>query len=212
MMIIVAVFEEASELSVEPAVVIAAVVLSGAEGFLIPVCVRGTDNNIFWNIGGWGNTVSCLQIIENGAKSDQVSGTNKSIKLKHNTVYKLKVVVSGDNIKCYVNDALYINYTQENPSELYETASVDANGDIIIKLVNPTECPADINVTLKDIDMSKYNTEASVITLAGEYLSDSNSFDNKDLIVPEDSKTTVGEQFMYTLPKYSVTIIRISAK
>ena len=187
-------------------------VLSGAEGFLIPVCVRGTDNNIFWNIGGWGNTVSCLQIVENGAKSDQVTGTTKNIKLKYNSVYKLKVVVNGANIKCYINDQLYVNYTQENPSELYETASVDANGDIIIKMVNPTECPADINVTLKDIDMSKYNAEASVITLAGEYLSDANSFDNQDLIVPKDSSITVSEQFTYTLPKYSVSIIRISAK
>lgn len=187
-------------------------ILSGAEGFLIPVCVRGTDNNIFWNLGGWGNTVSCLQIVENGAKSDQVSGTVKNIKLKHNQVYKLKIVVQGDNIKCYLDDKLYVNYTQENPSSLYETTSIDANGDIIMKFVNPTEFLADVNITLKDIDLSKYDTTASVITLSGNYLSDANSFENPNVVVPKDSTTTVSENFVYTLPQYSVTIIRVSAK
>lgn len=187
-------------------------ILSGAEGFLIPVCVRGTDNNIFWNLGGWGNTVSCLQIVENGAKSDQVSGTVKNIKLQHNQVYKLKIVVQGDNVKCYLDDKLYINYTQENPSSLYETTSIDANGDIIMKFVNPTEFCADVNITLKDIDMSKYDTTASVITLSGQYLSDANSFENPNVVVPKDSTATVSENFVHTLPQYSVTIIRVPAK
>lgn len=187
-------------------------ILSGAEGFLIPVCVRGTDNNIFWNLGGWGNTVSCLQIVENGAKSDQISGTVKNITLQHNQIYKLRIVVQGDNIKCYIDDKLYINYTQENPSSLYETTSIDANGDIIMKFVNPTEFPADVNIILKDIDMNKYNDCASVITLSGNHLSDSNSFENPNTIVPKNSTTTAAENFVYTLPKYSVTIIRISAK
>lgn len=187
-------------------------ILSGAEGFLIPVCVRGTDNNIFWNLGGWGNTVSCLQIVENGAKSDQVSGTVKNIKLKHNQVYKLKIVVQGDNIKCYLDDKLYVNYTQENPSSLYETTSIDTNGDIIMKFVNPTEFLTDITITLNGIDMSKFNTSAIVTTLSGQYLSDANSFENPDLIVPIESTTTVSENFIYTLPQYSVTFIRIPAK
>ncbi len=35
--------------------------ISGIEGFLIPFSVGDKDNNWFWNIGGWRNTVSCLQ-------------------------------------------------------------------------------------------------------------------------------------------------------
>lgn len=186
-----------------------AVITSGAEGFLIPVCVKDKDNNIFWNIGGWGNTVSCLQIVENDAKSDQVTGTVKNLKLQHGTTYQLKVVVSGDNIKCYINDKLYVNYTQELPSSLYETASVDANGDIIIKLVNPTGLEAEMSVVLKDVDMAQYDTNAKVITLAGEALTDANKFDNRDVVVPVESSVTVGERFEYQLPKYSVNIIRI---
>lgn len=189
-----------------------ATITSGAEGFLIPVCVKDKDNNIFWNIGGWGNTVSCLQIVENDAKSDQVTGTVKNLKLQHGTTYQLKVVVSGDNIKCYIDDKLYVNYTQENPSSLYETASVDANGDIIIKLVNPTGLTAEMNVSLKDVDMGQYDTGAKVITLAGEALTDANKFDEQDVIVPVESGVTVGAEFEYSLPKYSVTIIRIRKK
>ena len=189
-----------------------AMITSGAEGFLIPICVKDKDNNIFWNIGGWGNTVSCLQIVENDAKSDQVTGTVKNLKLQHNTTYQLKVVVSGDNIKCYIDDKLYVNYTQENPSSLYETASVDANGDIIIKLVNPTGLTAEMNVTLKDVDMSQYDTGAKVITLTGEALTDANTFEKQDVIVPVESTVTVSEAFEYSLPKYSVTVMRIKKK
>ena len=185
---------------------------SGAEGFLIPVCVKDKDNNIFWNIGGWGNTVSCLQIVENDAKSDQVTGTVKNLKLQHGTTYQLKVVVSGDNIKCYIDDKLYVNYTQENPSSLYETASVDAKGDIIIKLVNPTGLAANMSVALKDVDMSQYDTNASVITLAGESLTDANKFEKQDVIVPVESTVTVSGEFEYQLPKYSVTVMRVKKK
>ncbi len=74
----------------------------GAEGFLIPVCVKGTQNNIFWNLGGWNNTVSCLQIVADNVKSGQISGTVKNTALKTNQTYELKVVVTDGNIKFYV--------------------------------------------------------------------------------------------------------------
>lgn len=123
-------------------------ILSGAEGFLIPVCVQDTDNNMFWNIGGWGNTVSCLQIVSGGAKSGQVSGTVKNMKLQKGKVYTIKVVVDGNHVEGYLNGTKYLDYEYKAPEALYESANIDENGDLIIKLVNPTGQTIPVNTDL----------------------------------------------------------------
>lgn len=184
-------------------------ILGGSEGFLIPVCVKNSGNNIFWNIGGWGNTVSCLQIVSGNAKSGQITGTVKNLVLKKNQVYQLKVVVENNNIKCYIDDKLYIDYTQETPESIYETTSIDANGDIIMKFVNVTESDIDIAVTLDSIDMNSYSSQAAVTVLKGENLSDVNSFEEPDKISPTEETLEVSEAFTYKAPKYSISIIRI---
>lgn len=184
-------------------------ILNGSEGFLIPVCVQNTANNIFWNIGGWGNTISCLQSVSGNTKSGQLTGTVKNMTLKHNQVYKLKVVVSGSNIQCFVNDMKYVDYTYESSEALYETASVDENGDIIIKLVNVSEIPVDVTVFLKDFDAAAYESTAAVTVLKGENLSDVNSFEEPEKMAPEDMTAEIGSEFVYAAPKYSVSVIRI---
>ena len=187
-------------------------ILNGGEGFLIPVCVQNTANNIFWNIGGWGNTVSCLQIVENNAKSGQINGTVKNLVLKKNQVYQLKVVVEGNNIKCYIDDALYVDYTKEAVEPLYETTSIDENGDIIVKFVNVSENEIIIDTTISDINFSDYETDAILTLLTGDDLGLQNSFEKPDKVAPTESTISVGENFSYTAPKYSVSIIRIKKK
>ncbi|MDE6608085.1 MAG: hypothetical protein K2K54_10075, partial [Lachnospiraceae bacterium] len=187
-------------------------ILTGNEGFLIPVCVKDTGNNIFWNIGGWGNTVSCLQIVSGNTKSGQITGTTKNLVLKKNQVYQLKVVVEDNNIKCYIDDTLYVDYTQEAPESIYETSSVDEDGNIILKFVNVTEEAIDIDVTLENIDMESFDTTASVTVLSGENLSDVNSFEEPQKISLKAETAEVTENFTYTAPKYSVSIIVVSKK
>lgn len=187
-------------------------ILNGSEGFLIPVCVKNTANNIFWNIGGWGNTISCLQIVENNAKSGQINGTVKNLVLKKNQVYQLKVVVEENNVKCYIDDALYVDYTQEAVDPLYETTSIDENGDIIVKFVNVSENEITIDTKISNINISEYDTEAVLTLLAGDDLGLQNSFEEPEKVVPVESTIAVGENFSYTAPKYSVSIIRIKKK
>ena len=48
----------------------------GKEGFFIPFSVN--DSGMFyWNIGGYGNTLSCLQERRNGVKTGQLEWTIK---------------------------------------------------------------------------------------------------------------------------------------
>ena len=184
-------------------------ILGGSEGFLIPICVENTSNNIFWNIGGWNNTVSCLQIVSGNSKSGQITGTVKNCTLRRNQVYQLKVVVSSSNISCYIDDELYIDYDVTSAQKLYETSSIDDNGDFILKLVNVTEDSLSVATTLNQFDASLYDQTATVLTLAGDQPNDTNSFTQPDKITPSESTLAISNEFTVVLPKYSVTIIRI---
>ncbi len=129
--------------------------------------------------------------------------------MKKNQVYRLKVVVEDSNIKCYIDDSLYVDYTQETPESIYETSSVDENGNLILKFVNVTEEAVDIAVSLENIDMDDFSSTASVTVLKGENLSDVNSFEEPEKISLAEETTKVSENFTYTAPKYSVSIIQI---
>lgn len=187
-------------------------ILEGAEGFLIPVCVENSNNNIFWNIGGWGNTVGCLQIVTGGSKSGQISGTVKNMNLTHGKIYTIKLVVEGDKITGYLNDMKYLEYTYTTAQSLYETASVDENGDIILKVINTTDTVAYIDTVLKDFNPDAFESTAQVTVLSGDSLSAVNSFEEPEKIAPVTLTWEIGEAFTYEAPMYSVNIIRILKK
>ncbi len=184
-------------------------ILSGAEGFLIPVCVQGANESIFWNLGGWGNTVSCLQIVSDGMKGGQESGTVKPARLKKNTVYRLKVSVSGRRIQCYVNDALYVDYTRPAPQTLFQSAGLMENGDLVLKMVNAGRNEARIETALAHFDSAAYADTARLITLRGDDPTQANSFVLEQNLRPEETETPVSDRFQLTLPAYSLTVIRI---
>lgn len=186
-------------------------ILSGAEGFLIPVCVRGTNDSIFWNLGGWGNTVSCLQIVTDGMKGGQESGTVRPARLKKNTVYHLKVMVEQRRIRCYVNDELYVDYAPPAPQTLFQSAGLTDNGDLVLKMVNAGSSSAEIDAALLHFDPSAYAGTARAYSLRGDSPAQVNSFDPEGNISPMESEMPVSSEFHVTLPAYSLTVIRIPA-
>jgi len=181
---------------------------SGKEGFIIPIAVKDKDNCFFWNFGGWGNTVSCLQQVENGAKSDQITGTVKDMSVQYGKEYDLKIVVSGNNIKCYSFGALVIDYTYKTGDSIYQTVSFDeVSNDVIVKLVNVKAEDIDVTLTLPTADL--YNKEAKLIQLKGKSGSDTNSLNNQENVITTESTINISKEFTYKVPKLSATIIRI---
>ncbi len=184
--------------------------IAGAEGFLIPFVVQGENDHYFWNIGGWNNTVSCLQQVSSGAKSDQVAGTVKNCKIKTGQTYVLKVVVTDTNVKCYIDDTLYVDYDFATSAgyEAYQVVSRDENDDIIIKLVNVTGEDRTFAINLEGAGNLK--SEVVVNQVKGDSLSNDNVLGAKeDCIMEEFTVDGVSEQFNYTVPQYSATVIRI---
>lgn len=187
-----------------------AVKTGGDEGFLIPIAVKDSKNNYFWNIGGWNNTTSCLQKVTNGTKSDQIAGTVERIQLETGRTYKLKVVVNGYHIKCYIDDILYMDHTLEETSEAesYQVVSTDETGDIIIKMVNVTDYGKTFAIDIAGTE--KIGAAARLDLVAGNSLADDNILARPEVVTMKTSEITgIKKQFNYTVPKYSVSVLRI---
>lgn len=93
---------------------------------------------------------------------------------------------------------------------LYESA-VDADGDVILKIVNVSDedIPMDVVLEGKDRDIGGFLPEAEVTVLTGTDKKAMNSFQEM-AVVPEESTLKIGETFTYTAPANSLTVIRLS--
>ncbi len=183
--------------------------LDGEEGFIIPFAVKDSKNCYFWNIGGWQNTVSALQQIEDGIKTGQVNGTQKPFTAETGRTYNLKVVVSGTEVKCYIDDVLYVehDFASKAEAEAYHVVSTDESGDIIVKIVNTTGTS---KVFAVDVENADVKSSATVHQVAGDSLDNDNILGAKeDCIMEEFTVSGFSDKFNYTVPAYSVTCIRL---
>lgn len=181
----------------------------GDEGFLMAVAVGDKNNNFFWNIGGWNNTTSALQQIENGIKTGKIPGTAKSFEVETGKTYKLKIVVDGTKIRCYIDGELYVDYDSAKPAEAetYHVVSKDDSGDIIIKFVNRTGSAQTTAIDLGNVNIYSI---AQINQVKGDSLDNENHLWLKeDCVMEEFTLDGASNKFNYTLPAYSVTSIRL---
>lgn len=185
--------------------------LHGAEGFYVPFLIEDEQNMFFWNIGGWDNTKSALQRIRNGVKSGEIPGTTTDFTVEEGVTYEIKIVVDGYNIKGYIDGELQFDCVAESEcnAESYQVVSTDESGDTIIKLVNVTGSDRTFAVDLKG--METINSTATVYQVAGDSLNNDNILGaEEDCKMVEFIVDGIKEQFNYTVPQYSATVIRIS--
>jgi alpha-L-arabinofuranosidase len=192
-----------------------AVKLDGNEGFFIPFAVKNGGNDcFFWNIGGWNNTVSCLQQMRDGAKTGQLPGTVKDIVIETGRTYKLRIDVDGTNIRCYIDGELYVDYdAATTDADAYQVVSTDGSGDIIIKLVNRTDGARTFAVGIENANGIKKS--AAVQQVAADSPDAENVFGEKKSAKIEEFDIELqkdADSFNYCVPKYSATVIRISHK
>lgn len=183
----------------------------GHEGFMIPFCVGDKDNNFMWNIGGWWNTKSALQKVEIGLKSFELTGTEKEIEIKTGIPYRLKVTVDGRNVKCYINNKLYVDYDVpvSTLSDVYSVVSTDDTNDTIIKLVNVSGEAQTVAINVANA--GKINSEAKAYEVIGNSPADDNyMWADEAVTMTETTIKGVSDKFNYTVPAYSVIVMRLS--
>lgn len=184
----------------------------GEEGFLIPFAVQSAEDNYFWNIGGWQNTVSCLQKVSNGGKTGQILKTVKPFTVETGRTYQLKVVVNGTEVQCYIDGEKMVDYDTASPAEAeaYHVVSTDETGDIIIKLVNVTDTAKTVAVKLENA--APFST-AAVQQLCGSDPAAENLFGQAPACAIEEfTLTGLSAAFNYTVPAFSVTVLRIGQR
>ena len=180
----------------------------GDEGFLIHFGVKDTGNNYFWNLGGWGNTRSVVQKIENGIKTE-ILATNTDFTVETGKTYEIKLEVSGTLVKGYIDGEQHFEYDFGNDAyaECYTVVSTDDTGDIIVKLVNVTGNTKTVAINLGEAEVE---ATATVQQMKGDDLGNDNILGaEEDCKIEEFTIDGISSQFNYTLPMYSVTVLRI---
>ncbi len=110
----------------------------------------------------------------------------------------------GNNAGQYSLETTLIDAPEQT---IYESA-VDADGDVIIKLVNVSQEEQTVHVLLTGREMACFLPEADVTVLTGDDPKAANSF--KDMAVtPQECKLAVSENFEYKAPANSLTVIRL---
>lgn len=179
--------------------------ISGEEGFLIPFAVKDKENFYHWNIGGWNNTRSVVEEALGGTKN-MVSQV-KSMNIKNDEWYDIKVVVKENNISCYLNDELIHTIDVPKIATVYQSVTKDENSkDIIVKLVNVQN--KDVNITL-ELENCNITGKAQVEILHNEDVTVKNNLKEPEKVVPIVSDIEITENYEYTMLKNSISILRI---
>jgi alpha-L-arabinofuranosidase len=178
--------------------------ISGAEGFMVMFHITGDEDRNWWNIGGWGNTADG---IEAGGTLD-----SKPTRIETDRWYDLKLTVSGQNIKCWLDGRLIhdVNFdiTSKVPS-IYSVAATDAKtGDLIVKVVNANNKPLDTEVNLSG---AKLNGQGTVIVLTSESGTDENSLAEPTKVSPKTETVSFsGTSLKRSFPGNSLTVLRLN--
>lgn len=183
--------------------------ISGREGFLVMFHRADNDNFIWWNVGGWGNTVSALEQVRHGVK--RRFGHEMPLVIQPDRWYDLRVQLRGRDIRCYLDGRLVaegVDDTDFFPGGVYAAASRDdASRDIIIKLVNSTASPRQLQIQLKGA--SGVSRQASLEVLSGRP-ADVNSISEPEKVVPRKKTVPIeGPVFTHEFEPHSVNVLRI---
>jgi len=176
----------------------------GAEGFLIAFNYQDSKNYCWWNIGGWNNAQHGVEMCSNGTKTTLVSATGS---LNTNQTYKIKIVVNGSNVKCYLDDALIHDFSLPVSRKVYVSSNIDDEaGKLYMKIVNPGSTAQTANINLSHASV----TGGSAVVLTSTNGTDENDLANPTNVSPKETTLNVsGKAFTYEAPAYSVNILRL---
>lgn len=174
----------------------------GKEGFLIAFNIQDSQNFVWWNLGGWGNTQHAVEVCTNGTKNTVASMPGA---LETGKEYNLKIIVEGSHVQCYLDNALCHDFHLPINRNVYASATVDKdNTKLYIKLTNPNGSSANTLINLNDYHV----TDAKLVQMTSGSDRDENTNDNHYNIVPTENALPVsGSKFLLTIPAYSFNII-----
>ena len=179
--------------------------LGGAEGFLILFNVRDENRKSWWNLGGWGNQRHAIEM--GGLVGNDVPGS-----IETGRWYDIRIEVSGQTIKCYLDGKLIHDVTPPVLKSLYASASrAKDTGEVVLKVVNTSKSELSTDIKLNGVASVRGPAQAVVLTSANP--TDENSLTARTKVAPVTKTIDVkGPSFQQAFPGNSVTILRLKAK
>jgi len=187
--------------------------LGGSEGFLVLFRVTDAQNLLRWNIGGWLNSRSAVEVKEGGSKRELARGPAGGVEM--NRWYDIRVEVAGDQVSCYLDGKLSqsakLPLPWRAPGVFAGGGRDERTGDIIVKAVNPAATA--VAATIRITGAEELQPLARVTTLSGSGPADENTLDEPGRVVPVGSVFNgVAPEFRYTLKPYSLTVLRLATR
>lgn len=186
---------------------------SGSEGFLIVFGADDEDWNHFYqlNIGGWSNTQTGLQEVNNG--TGNLLSAQTAQKIETGKWYNIRLVCTNGRVEAFIDGEPVCSCDFGNGQtvgRLSAHAGYDSkNGEVVVKVVNAEDEP--LPLTLK-LNANNIASTASVETLSAPTLWDENSFSAPDRIAPVKSTVNgFGKETAMTFEPRSLTVVRVKA-
>ncbi|WP_028662088.1 alpha-L-arabinofuranosidase C-terminal domain-containing protein [Saccharomonospora saliphila] len=181
---------------------------SGQEGFLVAFGVEDTGNYYWWNLGGWGNTVSAVEETDDGAKQTLISDDTT---IETGRTYDLRVEVRGRTVTLFVDGREWGSFTDDKVAEPFRQVVTrdEGTGELIVKVVNAQDARARTRVDLGD--EVRVRPSARVTTLQGAPEAE-NTADERPIRPAESRLRLPGGEFTHTFPPNSVTFLRIGTR
>ena len=176
----------------------------GAEGFLIMFGVKGRSL-YWWNMGGWGNTQSCVE--KGTADGRTIIGDSQPLSLDAGRWYNIKIEVKGESFKCSLDGKVMHEFVDTmNFDPLYAHVG-ETDSSVIVKIVNVSGNDQSVTVNLKGAPALASN---ATVTYMNGSPDDENSFRVPKQVAPKtETISGVGESFTYTARANSVNIIEV---
>ena len=176
--------------------------ISGPEGFLVYFETPDYNDKAWWNLGGWGNTVHCLE-------NEDLSDSKVPGRIETDRWYDIRIERKGSTLKCFLDGTLVHESSRRPAPSLFAIAGrKNATGEIIVKVVNMSPQPQPTRIGLNGA--GNLLPEAKALVMASEDPLAGNSIEKPENVIPKEIVISgIAPSFEHTFPANSITILRI---
>lgn len=181
--------------------------ISGYKGMKVFFGYESEENHFCFAMGGWQNMDLFLTQKIHGRNTDLCQ---YAMEVEEGREYDLEIRVEGRQITTYVDHRKYhqIASLPVAAEPLYVSASVEEGGDILVKAVNVTDTPRELELVFEGLE--DVCRRMDVYQMAGYDLEAENDFDHPRRVSPASQEDSVcNGRKIWNAPARSVTVMRI---
>ena len=189
--------------------------VAGKDAFLVYFGMdEAGDEGYYYSVGGQNNSKACVEKMHLGKNSGQ-DGDITPFHAEMDRWYSLRIEVTPQESRLYVDGTLMItHHPQTYSKQVFAAGYDDERNELVLKAVNAAGTPYRLEYRLDGLAPDQQvAAQGTAITLQASALTNENSFADPMLIAPKSSRFEAGQEgFGYTLPPYSLTILRLGVR